>query len=243
MRRAVVLAAVVLAAGGGSATPANPSAPLLGANYLHYRDTPPNCSGPGIVSRYDRPGIRALVRSQLAAMRAAGMRSLRLLVYHSSVGDEWGLAGSAGGRLSEPYRTNLVQYLQDVRAAGFLSLTVAFNPWGSNDPIGYTQTPYDPATFEENWQLIRDVRPLVKEFGPKTTRIDLINEGAPHTWQPGLREYVARMWARYVDEFGAADATVSVIANPSATPRLPNLVEALRETGRPLPGYFDIHPS
>jgi hypothetical protein len=171
VRCAVALLAVVLAASGSAATSGTRPQPLLGVNYLHYHDTPPNCSGLGIVRQYDRPEIRRLVRLQLAAMRAAGMRSLRLLVYHTSAGDEWGLAGSAGGRLSEPYRTNLVRYLQDVRAAGFLSLTVAFNPWGANDPIGYTQTPYDPSTFEENWRLIRDVRPLVKEFGPATTSI------------------------------------------------------------------------
>jgi hypothetical protein len=219
------------------------SAPLLGANYLHYEDVPPNCSGLGIVSQYDRPGIRALVRSQLAAMRAAGMRSTRLVLYHSTAGDSWNVLPSAGGTLPEPYRTNLVRYVGDVRAAGFTSLTVAFNPWASNDPIGYTTTPYDPAKLDENSAFIGDVHDLVKANGPPTTRFDLINEGAPHDWQPGLRAYVVELWKRSVAAFGAGDATISVIVNPTAYPRLPNLVDALLAAGQPLPTWFDVHPS
>ena len=126
-------------------------------------------------------------------------------------------------------------------------MTVAFNPWVANDPIGYTNVAYDPSLFEENWQFIRDVRPLVKQYGPPTTRLDLLAEGAPDYWQPQLLDYVAEMWKRYVDEFGNADATISAITNPG-TPggsgsRLQNFIPALRETGRPLPTWFDVHPS
>jgi hypothetical protein len=236
---ALAVAAAGAAAGGGGG-------PLLGANYFHYEDVPPACSGVGIVHDYDHPGVRGIARQQLAAMRAAGMRALRLVFYHSSEGDQWNLMRSSGGRLAEPYRTNLVRYVRDVRAAGFASLTIAFNPWDSNDPIGYTKTPYDPSKSDENWQLIRDVRTLIKEAGPPTTRFDLIAEGAPDTWQPRLREYSAEMWKRYVDAFGADDATISIIVKSGeggTFGRLPELVEALRATGRPLPTWFDVHPS
>jgi hypothetical protein len=176
-------------------------------------------------------------------MRAAGSRALRTVFVHSTEGDPWSYLPSAGGRLPEPYRTNLVNYLRDVRAAGFESFTIAFNPWYANDPVGYDGNVYDPSKFEENWQLIRDMRPLIKQYGPPTTRIDVIAEGAPDSWQPQLREYAAEMWTRYVDAFGNGDATISVIANPYGVRRLPNLVQALRATGRPLPEYFDVHPS
>jgi hypothetical protein len=125
-------------------------------------------------------------------------------------------------------------------------VTVAFNPWAANDPIGYTEVAYDPSLFDENWQFIRDVRPLVKQYGPPTTRLDLLAEGAPDFWQPGLRDYVTEMWKRYVDEFGSGDATISVIVKTGeggTFARLPNLVQALRERGLPLPTWFDVHPS
>jgi hypothetical protein len=126
-------------------------------------------------------------------------------------------------------------------------VTVAFNPWAANDPIGYTDVAYDPSLFEENWQFIRDVRPLVKQYGPPTTRLDLIAEGAADFWQPRLLDYATEMWKRYVDEFGNADATISAITNPGTRggsgSRLQTFIPALRATGRPLPTWFDVHPS
>jgi len=242
---ALAVLLVVLGAGAGSATSGAPP-PLLGADFIRYEETPPYCGGPSIVYNYGAPGVRDIVRQQLTAMRAAGMRATRLFLYHASQG-EGDLIPSTGGRLSEPYRTNLVRYLQDLRAAGFESVTIAFNPWAANDPVGYTPTPYDPALFEENWRFIRDVRPLVKQYGPPTTRFDLINEGGPDFWSPVLRDYSVEMWERYVDEFGNGDATISVITNPG-TPggsgtRLQTFIPALRATGRPLPTWFDVHPS
>jgi hypothetical protein len=114
-------------------------------------------------------------------------------------------------------------------------VTITFNPWGANDPIGYTPEPYDPARLEENWQFIRDVRPVVKQYGPPTTRFDLLNEGGADFWQPQLLDYDVELWTRYVDEFGHGDATISVITNPG-TPggsgsRLQNFIPALRATG------------
>lgn len=239
-----VLLLVLCAVAGAATTRSLP--PLLGANFIRYEETPPNCGGPSLVYNYNRLGVREAVRRQLAAMRAAGMRAMRLIFYHASqAGDN--LVPSTGGRLMEPYRANLVHYLQDLRAAGFASVTVAFHPWAANDPIGYTEVAFDPSLFEENWQFIRDVRPLVKQYGPPTTRLDLLNEGAADYWQPRLLDYVTEMWKRYVDEFGNADATISAITNP-ATPggsgsRLQNFIPALRATGRPLPTWFDVHPS
>ena len=229
--RYICLAAVLALLGAGASSATNRLPPLLGANFIRYDEMPP-CGGPSIVYYYDSPGVRGTVRQQLAAMRAAGMRAMRLIFYHASQAAP-NLVPSTGGRLAEPYRANLVHYLQDLRAAGFASVTVAFNPWVANDPIGYTNVAYDPSLFEENWQFIRDVRPLVKQYGPPTTRLDLLAEGAPDYWQPQLRDYVAEMWKRYVDEFGNADATISAITNPG-TPggsgsRLQNFIPALRD--------------
>jgi len=46
--------------------------------------------------------------------------------------------------------------------------------------------------------------------------------------------YVVELWKRYIDAFGAEDATVSVIANPGGFPAPDETsFEALRATGRP----------
>lgn len=251
MTRPLLVAAavsLVLVAGGGARPSAgNPPAPLLGADWIRYREDAPYCSGPPILLHYHEQGVREQLRAELSAMRAAGMRALRLFIYHATdVRDNSSLVSSAGGRLAEPYRTNLADFLDDVRAAGFSTFTITFNPWFENDPIGYTQVPYDPTKLDENWRFIADVRPLVKAHGPRTTWIDLINEGAPDDWQPQLRAYVTELWRRYADTFGTGDVVVSTIVKSDeggTTSRLSNLIAALRSTGRGMPVAFQIHPS
>ena len=141
-----------LSAGGSAAD----SAPVLvGAAYAHWATPACSPNGTGIVATYDQPGVRRRVRLQLAAMRAAGIESLRLLLWHMSdtSGQDWGVIPSAGGRLVQPYRGNLINYLRDVRTADFKALTLDFGPQGVNDPVGFPQDVYDPAKFEENWEL------------------------------------------------------------------------------------------
>jgi hypothetical protein len=247
MRRIAALVGLLVLA---TAAPAGAtSAPLIGVNYTHVAF--PECSldDTGIVLTYDEPGVRTKVRRQLAAMRAAGIQTLRLLLWHATDAGtmRWGVVSSGGGRLEEPYRSNLIRYLGDVRRAGFERLTLVFAPEGANNPLGGF---YDPATFDENWQFIRDVRPLLKEYGPAATRVDLINEGAPPAWESPevlaeAEAYVTKMWSSYVDAFGSEDASFSSVGadGPYDTAaRMQNLVDALRASGRPLPGWFDIHP-
>jgi hypothetical protein len=132
---AISVAVVLVAAGSGGSTTAavQASVPvsLIGANYTHYVN--PSCSlDYGIVTHYDWTGVRRRVRAQLAAMRAAGIQSLRLLLWYMSdaTGQNWGIVSSGGGRLGEPYRSNLIHYLSDVRQAGIEQLTLAFGPPG-----------------------------------------------------------------------------------------------------------------
>jgi hypothetical protein len=251
---AATSAAVVLgaAASGGSTPVASQQSvpvPLIGANYTHYVN--PSCSlDYGIISHYDRPGVRPRVRAQLAAMRAAGIQSLRLLLWYMSdaTGQTWGIVSSAGGRLSEPYRSNLIRYLSDVKQAGIEQLTLAFGPTWTNDPLG---TNYDPTMFDEDWAFVRDVRPLLKRYGPPSTRVDLMSEGAPPSWLGPValaqdEDWISGMWSNYVDRFGSADASFSSVGadGPYDTAdRIQNLIDALRASGQPLPSWFDIHPA
>jgi hypothetical protein len=249
------VAVLLVAAGSGRSTTAAVKDPvrvaLIGANYTHY--VSPSCSldlSYGIVTQYDRPGVRARVRAQLAAMRAAGIQSLRLLLWYMSdaAGQDWGVVSSAGGQLAEPYRSNLIHYLGDVRQAGFAQLTLSFGPNWTNDPLG---TNYDPAMFDEDWAFVRDVRPMLERYGPASTRVDLMNEGAPPSWlAPAAlardEDWITRMWSNYVDAYGSTDASFSSVGADGpydTTDRIQNLIDALRASGRPLPTWFDIHPA
>jgi hypothetical protein len=202
--------------------------------------------------------MRRLVRSELAAMHAAGIQTVRILLWNMSdiTGQDWGVDPSAGGKIPEPYRSNLIRFASDVRSAGFLLLTVHFSPQWTNNPIGeygpngLTTDRSDPTKFEENWSFVADVHKLVKQFGPDITHFDFISEGPPSQYQPAfiidrLQNYIATMWARYVAAFGKDDVTVSIIAKGrpvDASDRLQHLIDALRPTGLGFPDWFEVHP-
>lgn len=236
-------------AGSSAAYRADAPAPLIGANYSHFKNE--NCSldDTGIIRHYDVPGVRQRVKAQLLAMRSAGIETLRLLLWHmTDVGSHrWGVVSSSGGRLSEPERSNLIRYLRDVRSAGYAQLTVSFGPMWTNSPFGQPQYVYEPSKLEENWSFIQNVRPLLKLHGPPSTRIDLINEAPPSDYtppnqQPGLRGYIAELYSRYVKAYGNEDVLISTIAKGDPS-RLEHLVQILLGTGQPLPRWFEIHPS
>jgi len=238
------LASVLLAALGGA--PLGDGAKsaglpiLLGADSVEYAGgSPPLCYGPSILYDYGDSSVRARVRNQLAAMRSASLASLRVfLTYDHNASENPYFVPAEPGRLVEPFRTNLINYLTDIRAAGFVRVTLAFDARRSVDPDG-RYGPYTPATFDEVWGLIRDTRPLLKQYGPPDTRIDLLNEGAPSDYltQQGS-DYLTRMYANYVDAFGGDDVTVSA----GYWPGMQHLIDALRASGKPLPRWFDIHP-
>jgi hypothetical protein len=49
------------------------------------------------------------------------------------------------------------------------------------------------------------------------------------------------MYSNYVDAYGNADVTVSSLGRASSQPRIANLINTLRSTGRPLPTWFEVH--
>ena len=240
--RLSLLASTLLALLVGAAAEAQPPQPLLGVDVTEYTGgEPPNCYGASVLYDYAQPRVRALVRDQLAAMRAGGAQSIRLfLTYDDNVSENPYFVPARSGRLEEPFRTNLVNYLADARAAGFLRLTLVFDARGSVQPAQvFPVNNYDPSTFAETWSLIRDVRPLLKQFGPPDTRIDLLNEGAPGDYlTQQVSSWISQMYANYVDAFGADDVTVSA----GFWTGMSGLVQALRASGKPMPQWFDVHP-
>jgi hypothetical protein len=236
----LLLVSVALAFGlVAPATAGDPSI-LLGADSIEYAGgTPPDCFGPSLLYDYGQQRVRTLVQNQLAAMAASGFSSMRVfLVYDYSLSENPYFVPAQSGRLEEPFRTNLTNYLRDIRAAGFRRVTLAFDPRYSVDP-GHRFGPYDPATIDASWGLIRDTRSILKQSGLPETRVDLLNEGAPFLPLPDARiDWLATVYPRYVDAFGADDVTVSAAIGSS----LSTLVQTLAATGRPLPHWFDVHP-
>lgn len=234
------------------ALPASAAKPLLGAN-LQYSKTA-HCWTVSPVIRYDQAGVRSSMRVDLAAMRAAGLESFRIFLYHTHAPDPGSdEISSAGGLIGEPYRSNLVALMRDIRDAGFKQVTIAFNPTGPNQPYqNWPTNLYDPAMFAENWSFIREVHDLVKTNGPPSTHFDLLNEGAPNNWlKDQISDYISGLYRDYVDAFGNEDVTISAIDSSAEWDgnisddgvRMQFLIDALRASGRPLPAYFDVHPA
>src|SRR5262245_14858204 len=112
--------------------PAAVALPEIGVTYTHA-SIPDNCDlngAFGLLKTYDWPGMRKRAQLQLAAMRAAGIDSIRILVWHLSepAYSDYNNLPSEGGLLVDPYRTNLTRFATDVRKAGFKSLLVEYSP-------------------------------------------------------------------------------------------------------------------
>jgi hypothetical protein len=223
-----------------------PGKPLIGVNYTHHGFRDCSFEGTAILRTYSRPGVAAKVHRQLLRMRRAGVTTIRTIVWHmtDATRETWGPISSAGGRPGEPYRTNLIRFVREIRRFGFKRLTVSFGPQKTQNALLVT---YDPGTFEENWGFVRSIRALVKRHGPPQTRFDLLNEGAPSEapteWSPApdqTRRYLSRIYRAYVGRFGNRDVSVSAISWDGAN-RVGSLIETLRASGRPLPRWYDVH--
>jgi len=161
--------------------------------------------------------------------------SIRTIIWHltNANGQRWGPIPSPGGRLEEPYRTSLIRYVTEIRRFGFARLTVSFAPQQTNNPL---LPMYEPSKFRENWRFIETVRALVKRYGPRDTRIDLLNEGAPTRRRANGRRvprqtanYLRTLYRLYVGRFGNRDVSISAISW-DMTNRVRNLVRILDST-------------
>lgn len=225
LRRTVTLVVATFALAASTAAPAT----YVGTNYSHWSISECSMDGTGILASYNATAVR----QQLAAMKANGVQSLRLIVWHMTEIAEhrWGVIPSD---LRAPYRSNLVSYLRAVRSSGIGRLELSFGPMWTNSPI-YEW--YDTTKLEENWRFIRTVRSLAREYGPSSLRFDLLNEGIPSDYWPHaqqLERYVTEIWRRYRSSYGTRDATVSAFADP-------NRVRNAKRILVPAPGFWEIH--
>jgi len=162
------------------------STPILGMNFdfINAQGQTNGCdlTGADLIKNYNMPGVRPHVQDYLKQMHDNGVSSIRFLIWHeTTITGPTNAIPSVGGVIGEPYRTNLIQYLSDIRTAGYSSFNVSFSPRGAGNPTEKDGITYDPAQFDENWHFIQDVRGLAKQYGPATLRVDLDNEAAHMT--------------------------------------------------------------
>lgn len=198
-----------------------------GSNYIWYALGAQCEREPfAIVPNYHEPGVRDLVRVQLQQMREGGQENLSLGLYHlrapggvDAVGRYTGtLLDSTGGDLHPRQRQNLVQFLADIRAAGYFSVVFRYHPQGANNPREWTAFgPAEQDLLEENWSLIRNLEPLLQQSGLNWAT-DLLVEGMPRARivelpgddfidantpaREGWSRYAREIWRRYSGEFG-----------------------------------------
>ena len=134
---AMAVGVTAAAAGSGLA-----AAPLIGTTYTHTAVAGDcNLDNPrsAIVLTYDETG------GTQARAGAAGRDARRWCAgdQHPALEHDQPREPSCGasshrstGRLSEPYRTNLIRFTRDIRDAGFARFTVHFSPQWTNNPMG-----------------------------------------------------------------------------------------------------------
>ena len=220
----------------------------------------------GIIANYHQQGVASTVRQQLASMFRNGQRKLRVPIFHATDLTTGTILSSAGGNLTARARNNLTNFLADINSAGFQEILVGFFPISRSNPgnwyreFGTTNTTnrtwfFDSATLQENWNLIRNLRPIIVGAN-MNYKIDLLNEGAASSTQPISRQYTGDLWSRYNAAYGKSDtvgfsvATGSRVeaANPDrnvigdlAADRYTTMKQVYDQSGYGAPNVWDFH--
>lgn len=192
---------------------------------LGFYDLGPNCDREpfGVLANLHKPGVRQRVTEILVELRARGSEAIAVGIYHfrapgpADSDGVWAgtpILDSTGGNLHPRMRQNLADLLADIRAAGFSQLLVRYHPQGGNDVAQWSR--YDESVFEENWNLIVNLMPIIERSG-LDYRVDLMTEGMPRARfvnvlgqtlffpnepdnEPWSR-YANRLWQNYVSRF------------------------------------------
>ncbi|MEM5871705.1 MAG: hypothetical protein QW051_02415, partial [Candidatus Aenigmatarchaeota archaeon] len=201
----------------------------------------------GIIYTYHYPGVRERVKEQLVIMKRSGIEGISLPFWFQSEIDSlkryWGIIPSATGKIEEPYRSNLINFLTDVKNTDFEYFQVSFFPFANNSP----RLCKFYGKCEENWNFIKDVVKLIKQFGPENIFIDIKGEMLPSKtfdapdYYKNLTEQIIFLYQNYINEFGDKDnATISPVGN-MLEERLETFIETLKSVNLPLPNIINIH--
>ena len=225
-----------------------------GSNYAWYDLAGCNRDPYGVIKNYHKPWARAKVDSQLQAMYDSGQRRLRIPIFHIHPNMPWSgtLLSSAGGNLSQQHQDNFRDLLTKIRDVQFEEVIIGFFPQGVNGPKRWLQLitnwndliPNSTLTYEEvfqeNWNLIVNLREIIIRAGIHPYYIDLLNEGIPNGNQQGLLQYVQRLWSYYGWVYGKYD-TVGFSIAPD--PERLDFISAVYEGGwrHGWPYRMDLH--
>lgn len=187
-----------------------------GSNYFWYQVD--NCTSMGrdpygVISNYSASQSKSIIDQQLDMLFAAGQRRLRVGIFHQRGLETGTVMDSTGGNISTQNRQKLTDFLAAIKSKGFHAITFSFHPINFNNPKTWDQ--WYETRFQENWNLIYNIRPIVANAGIQY-RIDLMNEGVPRPDQDIVKQYARKMWLNYTYVFGKNDTVgFSFNGNPS----------------------------
>ncbi|GAB3456248.1 hypothetical protein GCM10027570_37540 [Streptomonospora sediminis] len=203
-----------------------------GSNYNFYKLDGCNREPYGVLKNFHTK--RDLITDQLTEMHANGQRRLIIGVFHHNGPETGTVMNSAGGDIKPQYKENLADLLAAAKGIGFAEVEVAMHVLGDNSPNNWDT--WNEDLYRENWQLIQQIRPIVRESGIHY-RLNLGNELTPAPNQPQTLAYTQRLWDDYTAAYGKADTVgFSIIGSR------PERIAAIPEMYRGNPPYlFDFH--
>jgi hypothetical protein len=238
----VLLAGAIACGGGGGTTqtpnPPPPAAGQGGSNYAWYQLDPPCTREPyGVIYNYDTAS--ATIHTQLQQMYFNGQRRLRIPIYFARGINSGTIMDSTGGNLAPQFQSNLANLLAAIKAAGFEEVEVGFFPQSANNPVQWTTFSAD--YFQENWSLIRNLRPIIVNSG-LPYHLDLLNEGIPPPGYDAMLQYSQRLWNDYVAAYGSADTVgFSIIADSAHVDQVSAVYGPSSFGSSGSPQLFDVH--
>jgi hypothetical protein len=196
----VVLLTAALAVPAG-ADPVTPPAVSGGSNYDYYYLDGCYYQPYQVVDAFNK--APTIIAYQLAGLKRSGQNRLSIGVYHHHGADNGTAMDSTGGRLPPQGQENLAGLLADVKQAGFAEITVVLHPSDGNDPR--TWDTWQDALYEENWQLIQSLHPILAAAG-LPFHLDLGGElTASGNNEPLVLRYDQQLWQAYTAAFGRTD--------------------------------------
>jgi hypothetical protein len=215
----------------------------------------PRSVGSWILPQYQDAHIRAVVKTQLAAMHHAGFTSLRIMdfYYHTTDAHADDSFTSTDGSITAGDRRKLGDFVHDIASAGFTSLEVVPSFQAENWLYCRNHTwgdCFEPQRTSENWRFIEETaRTVLAAKGSMTVRFDLGNEAAPDPSMAqqtlaNARAYLQTIAGRFQAEFGnvwgmsAARSDASTANETTARQAL--LLDDLAQAGLH-PKFLELH--
>ncbi len=238
-----------------------------GSNYgWYYVDLACNSNPYGVVPNNDTSGNSAcpnmictssqtLISQQLVQMHNNGQTAVKIPIYLKHYGGapmygDGTVMDTTGSTTSAPLMVtshgtngfaNLHNLLLSIQQIGFQWVYIAIYTGPGDMPNGQ----WSPSIFAEKTSVIANVRNLVRQTG-MLALFDLNPEGIPSPYESDyslMSEYAQQLWAWWGTTFPseAANATMSVIADPYRYAQLSNVFKNNPDGFPYWPDFFDIH--